>query len=166
MNDATNDMDSIAFTVRGVQATVLVLTCAAIGLGFVIALWLGRSVMKTLGGEPHEAMQAVRRISSGDLTQAINAKYPGSLMTQMEAMRSQLRGMISKLSQEAGRLSSHAVDLASSSNQVAKAAGDGSTSASEMAATVEEMTVSISQVSDNASAAKTSVQRSQQSCRS
>jgi len=118
-----------------------------------LALFLvSRSLIATLGGDPHYAVDMSRRIAAGDLTTEVQVA-PGddqSLLARMKEMQETLRRMINEIVNGAERLSSAAGDLLHTSEEVAQRSNQQSEAASAMAAAVEEMTVSIDQVSHNA----------------
>ena len=124
-------------------------------VGFVLILglmgYLNFSfIIKTLGGDPVVAAQAVSTIAERDLSRAIHTKYRGSLIDRLEDMRVNLSESITKLSEDTKRLVIYAESLASASHQVASSANNGSDNATRMAASAEEMTINISNVSESA----------------
>ena len=126
-----------------------------LGIGGLIAFslfYVGRSIVLTLGGEPHFATEITHRIAYGDLSTDVRLN-PGdktSLLAGMKDMQESLRKLISDITGSAGRLESAAGDLLRASEEVGVRAGQQSESAAAMAAVVEEMTVSIDQVAQNA----------------
>lgn len=122
------------------------------GLIAVSLMLVGRNVLRTLGGDPQEALAVTQRIAAGDLASEIKS-VPGeasSVMAGMLAMQLTLRQMIEDIVDGAEQLSSASEQLLSASEEVAKRSEQQSESASSMAAAVEEMTVSINHVAENA----------------
>ncbi|MBS1189061.1 MAG: methyl-accepting chemotaxis protein [Rhodocyclaceae bacterium] len=125
----------------------------AIGAFIAVSLiLLSRTIIRTLGGEPHYAAEITRRIASGDLTTEVRCQ-PGdseSLLAGIKTMQDTLRAMIGTITANAQEVSSAAAQLLTASQEVSDQARQQSDSAATMAAAVEEMVVSIDQVKDNA----------------
>ncbi|MEY4591493.1 MAG: hypothetical protein RIR18_388 [Pseudomonadota bacterium] len=136
------------------QVARLVVMSFAIGAGIVgtiILIAAMNSILHRLGGEPAEMQLIAQRISSGDLTQDIDAKRDsGSLLASMAQMQAALRSTITQSRMAADQLASAASDLTASSRQVSESSQAQSDATSSMAAAVEQVTVSIRQVTDSA----------------
>ncbi len=140
--------------------SVVVLLGLAISVGLV--LFIRKSLMDRLGGEPAYAVGIAQRIAGGDLGMDI-ALRPGdssSLLATMKAMVEGLRDIVGKVRHVSGQVSQSSRQLAGNSNRVAASSDRQSESAASMAATVEELTVSIDQISDNTRIALESVLQS------
>ena len=113
---------------------------------------VGRNVIKTIGGDPQNALQVTQRISAGDLTSDVLCASgdTNSVLAGMKMMQQTLREMIEEIGQGAEQLSTASNQLLKASEEVASRSRQQSESASSMAAAVEEMTVSIDQVAVNA----------------
>ncbi len=124
----------------------------AVVLGILLAVWIIRSVVRPLGGEPDDARRVVDAIASGDLTVSIpvRAGDEQSLIAAMARMQSSLQRMVSELKANADSVAAAAAQLASSSSQVATATAVQSEAAAAMAAAVQEMTVSVNHVAERA----------------
>jgi len=125
----------------------------AIGAVIVVPLiLLRRSLFRLLGGEPREALAAVRRIAAGDLTAAVPvaAGDTDSLLASMEAMQGQLRAMIGEIIHGADGMSRDAANLLATAEQVLARSQQQSEAAQAIAAAVEQMSVSIDQIAQNA----------------
>jgi len=129
----------------------------------VTLTWVGRSVLKAIGGDPQEVSQVTRRIATGNLSMEVDcAKNDNdSVLAGMKEMQTTLRAMIEEIRLSSGQLSTASSQLLQASEDVANRSQRQSESASAMAAAVEQMTISIDQVSENAREAHTiSVQAS------
>jgi methyl-accepting chemotaxis protein len=136
---------------------------AAIGAGMLggiagailITLWMTRSVLRSLGGEPHEAAAVAQRIAGGDVSTAVTVKAgdTDSLMSALARMRETLHDMITEVATGSTRLASTAADLSSATRQINDSTGTQSDAASSMAAAVEQLTTSIEQVSGHSAEA-------------
>jgi methyl-accepting chemotaxis protein len=113
---------------------------------------VSRSLLRTLGADPIEAVAITQRISTGDLSQEIEVPAGDniSLIANMKHMQSTLRGMIHSVVSDAHTLSSAARQLLREAEHVADQARQQSNAATQMASSMHEMAASIDQVSDNA----------------
>ena len=114
-------------------------------------LLLHRNLSQLLGGEPHEAVEAARRIAAGDLTAQINVGgHQDSLMAAMQHMQESLRSMISDVTSQAAQLSGNAELMMYSAETISSRSQSQSEAAQDIAAAVEEMSASIEQIAQNA----------------
>src|ERR1035437_4601970 len=113
---------------------------------------VGRNVIKTIGGDPQDALKVTQRIAAGDLTSDVScaASDTSSVLAGMKMMQQTLRRMIEEIGLGAEQLSTASDQLLIASEEVASRSLQQSESAASMAAAVEEMTVSIDQVAVNA----------------
>ena len=116
------------------------------GLGFAIA----RGVLRQVGGEPAAAISFMSRVADGDLTGAMPAASPGSMLASMSNMVGAIRAMVAEISQSSTQLTHGAEQISTASREVAVASLHQSDATSSMAAAIEEMTVSINHISDSA----------------
>jgi methyl-accepting chemotaxis protein len=118
----------------------------------VSLILVGRNVLKAIGGDPQQALQAIHRITAGDLSTEVvcTSGDTGSVLSGIKEMQTTLLKMIEEIQQGAEQISAAAEQLMTSSEEVAKRSQQQSESASSIAAAVEEMTASIDRVSENA----------------
>ena len=107
-----------------------------------LGLFILRSTLAQLGGEPAYAADVVTKIAGGDLTVQVITK-PGDTTSMLAA----IAGMRNKLAQIIAEVRSAADSLGSASEEVSATAQSMSQSASEQAASVEETTASMEQMS-------------------
>ncbi|MBI3140643.1 MAG: methyl-accepting chemotaxis protein [Rhodocyclales bacterium] len=153
---AAERAEQVAASAGRARTIMIGLAVLAFLLASGVSLWITRSVMRPLGGEPAEANAVVEKIAQGDLSAPIPVR-PGdsdSLLAHMKRMQESLRDMVTGLKSSADSVAGSAQQLAISSEQVAQATGRQSEAASSMAASVEQMTVSVNHVSDSAAEAR------------
>ena len=154
--DAGIKIDVEAAQAAYVEARMLMFILAgiAIALAIMVTLWVTRSILKQLGGEPDFVADIARKVADGDLTMKVEtrAKDTTSLLFAM-------KGMVEKLSQIIAEVRGAADNLSSASEEVSATAQSMSQSASEQAASVEETSASIEQmtasINQNAENSKT-----------
>jgi methyl-accepting chemotaxis protein len=151
--DADKQFDATrARIISGSLVTALVMLAVLIAL----SLYVSRSIIRQLGGEPHYAMEVSRRIASGDLSTRVEIAdaSPDSLMASIRVMQEQLAQLIRKVLVSAADVSSLAAELAAASSQVSSTASQQSDDTVSVAASIEQLTVSIDIVAGNAQEAE------------
>ncbi len=126
---------------------ILLLAAAVFG---VIAL-IASSVLDQLGGEPEQAMRAMKVVAEGDLSIEVVASKPQSLLAELNLLIRALRTLVGEIKDGAQRIGSASEHIRHSSNNVAAAASNQAGATQDMAAAMEQFTVSIAHISENAS---------------
>lgn len=140
---------SDAFWKRVIQLAAIGLLL--IGLIAALALYIARTVMRQLGGEPRYAASVALTIAEGDLSQSINASTgTESLLGAMSTMQNGLRQMVERVSHASTQLTGSATELSHQMEQISRGAHMTSESTASTAAAVEQMSVSINHISDSA----------------
>jgi methyl-accepting chemotaxis protein len=121
-------------------------------LGFGIAFYIVRDILKTLGGEPEYTRQVVRAIADGDLTieVAVRKGDQSSLIAAVGQMIERLRAVVSDASSASNNVSSGSQQLSAASEQIAQGASEQASAAEEASSSMEEMASNIKQNADNA----------------
>jgi methyl-accepting chemotaxis protein len=129
----------------------LLLMCAGIVAGAVVATIIIRRLLAELGGEPRDVVALASRIAQGNLAEKLQTDHArqGSIVTSMAHMQAELIRLVRHIDGITGKLTVHASELASASEQVAVSAEEQTRAASSMSASVEQLSVSICSVSDN-----------------
>ncbi len=130
---------------------IVLSTCLSIGL----AIYISRSVLRQLGGDPSDVAAVVNTMSAGDFSQQPKDKpEPNSLLANAYQMQTTLRDMIGAVKNQANQVGDMAHSLATSANQIAGNVNRESDAVSSMAAAIEELSVSTSHISDQGANAK------------
>ena len=135
-------------------------------LGAASSLFITRTIMGGIGGEPSYAVEVTRQIADGDLTFSIRTR-PGdetSLLATMKVMQASLKTMITQTRDAAASLTTEAKSLVTTSNDVSDRSVQQSESATSMAAYVHQMNASISQVAQSANIAHTMTNEASELC--
>lgn len=110
-------------------------------MGLLGALWLSLSIMRKIGAEPAAALQAVKMLSVGNMSQPIALRKGDkrSLMAALETMRESLGDIVAQV-----RLNSHSV--ASGSSQIAAGGTDLNRRIQQITDSLEETSSSMAQL--------------------
>lgn len=134
--------------VAGQFALFMVTLCGlAILIGSAIAFQITRQLSRALGGEPNQAAQAVTRIASGDLSMAVRAQHPDSMLAAVSRMQDDLRHLFTDIAQAATDLFHKADQVAQASHNARDASANQADASAASAASIEGMTTSINEVS-------------------
>ncbi|NDY93731.1 methyl-accepting chemotaxis protein [Ideonella livida] len=126
-----------AFALQGLAFTGLMM----LALG-AIGMWLARSVLRQLGGDPQVAAAAVAQIAGGNLSAQLPRATPGSLIDALGHMASSLRQMVGQVR--------HATDsIGTASAEIASGNTDLSQRTEQTASNLEKTASAISQLTGN-----------------
>jgi methyl-accepting chemotaxis protein len=156
LTNARNDADEARGRTLIQQVNLLLLviilsTCLSIGL----AIYISRSVLRQLGGDPNEVAAVVNTMSAGDFSQQPESEpAPDSLLANAYQMQTKLRDMITAVKNQANQVGDMAHSLAISANQISENVNHEADAVSSMAAAIEELSVSTSHISDQGANAK------------
>ncbi|MCB1931368.1 MAG: cache domain-containing protein [Candidatus Accumulibacter sp.] len=147
-------LDDVDLVFRSEAVNSLIIIALVIAILAGVALWIGRSVLRQLGGEPSEASAIALRIAGGDLGQEMHTDrlVKGSLMHSIAQMQSRLRDIIAEIGQLASALGNSAGEISLATDETRRAAEEQANSTSATAASIEELTASINEVAQSAQA--------------
>ena len=135
----------VGMVVIGLMASILLI---------LFALFIIRSILHNLGGDPIYASEVVSRVANGDLATRVQLRAGDD-----SSMLAAINRMITKLSQIMADVRSASDNLSSASEQVSATAQSMSQSATELASSteqssssLEQMTASVNQNAENARA--------------
>jgi methyl-accepting chemotaxis protein len=149
--DESKGLEFIQQVNRLLLAVSILTTFLSIGL----AIYISRSVLRQLGGDPNEVAVVVNTMAAGDFSQQPpRPPQPGSLLANAYQMQTKLRDMISEVKHQANQVGDMAHSLATSANQIDGNVNHESDAVSSMAAAIEELSVSTSHISDQGANAK------------
>lgn len=116
------------------------------------AVFIVRALIAQLGGEPADAVVAVRRIAGGDLTGSHAAldQAPGGILKALSQMCERLQRLVAEIDGSAQALGGSADKLHGRAGKAVAAAERQSETAQGIAAGCEELAVSIAQATENA----------------
>ena len=146
----------IGFFIDDIQAIFWrnAIVMLAVGLVTIVVVTLltrviGRSIIKSLGGEPQYATDVVQAIAAGDLTQIVHVSAnskASSLLGCMKAMQDNLSGMINSIRSASQDIVTASKTLDQQMLHLKRVSEKASESTSSAAAAIEELSVSIDHV--------------------
>lgn len=143
-------VDDIESAFRTDLAINLGVVLVLAGVVFALITLVARSVLHQIGGEPADAVKAMRKVAAGDLRVQLSGSAAGSLLSELGGLITRLRETIAVLAADAERLGAASHQISTTSNAVATSAQEQSDSTQAMAAAMEELTVSVGHISDTA----------------
>ncbi len=135
---------------------LVAMTAVIVVVAVLVSLGVVRSVVKTLGGDPQQASDVVRRVVDGDLTMRVPVK-PGdttSLLAHIDEMQANLRRMMHDIKGTAESVSTASSEIAQGNEDLASRTEEQSSSLVETATSIEQMTATVRQTADSAAQAE------------
>jgi methyl-accepting chemotaxis protein len=117
-----------------------------------LAVYINRSILRSIGGDPGDAAAVANRISDGDLTLHI-ATLPGdnaSLLFAFKRMRDSLTHTIANIKSSADTIATASSEIASGNLDLSSRTEQQAGSLEETASAMEELTATVKQNADNA----------------
>jgi len=145
---------ALAGSERG-GAAMLGASVLALLLLLAVGYFMANGVLRTLGGEPEEALQVVEQIAGGDLRQAIRVKAGDqqSLIAHQGRMQERLRSMLQEVTTAVGQTDGAAQALSETAQRAAASSAATNDATVSIKAAVEQMSASIGVIADNARSA-------------
>ncbi|MDM0118557.1 methyl-accepting chemotaxis protein [Variovorax arabinosiphilus] len=116
----------------------------------VLGLWLVRSIMRQLGGEPAYAAEIAQEVAKGNLAVAV-ALRPGddvSVLAAMDGMRANLAQLVSEVRHSSESIATGAHQIATGNADLSQRTEEQASSLEETSASMEEMNATIKQSVD------------------
>lgn len=98
-------LDTVQAAASNFAVLMLLASAVAILLSVLVSLLIIRKVKATLGAEPEEVAEAIRRLANGDLNQPIETRYPDSVMGILKNALARLGDTITEVRSAAQALS-------------------------------------------------------------
>ena len=143
--DAAHSIASARWVAMGIGAITLV----AVSL---IGIFITRSLMAQLGGEPAYAADVVSKIAEGDMTLTVDTKAgdTSSLLYNLKTMNERLTSIITEVRSSADSLSSASEEVSATAQSLSQSSSEQAASVEETSASMEQMSASVTQNSENA----------------
>lgn len=166
---ANNQTVQTQMTQDGEQARTFILIVGIAGtlLGIGIAWWLGRNILRQLGGEPNHLQTMAERMANGDLSMQLTLRKGDttSLSASMERMIERLKSVVNDVGTSADGLASAAEEVSATSQTLSQGATEQASSVEQTSASVEELNSSIQQNTENAKVTESNANTSAEEAR-
>ncbi len=146
-------LDTVQSAASHFALLMVLASAAAIILSVLVSLLIIRKVKATLGAEPEEVAEAIRRLANGELNQPIETRYPDSVMGLLKNTLARLGDTIAEVRLAAQDLRHSSVTLLSVASDNRRQITLQTSEAEHVAAAITQMAASVSEVSGYASAA-------------
>ena len=125
----------------------------SLALLLLLAVWLLRSILRSISVPLAEAVQVAQRIAQGDLTATFGATHAdetGQLMAALHDMNDNLARMVGSVRQGIEEIDGGASDIASGNSDLSARTESQASSLEQTAAAMVQMTATVRQNADNA----------------
>nr|WP_231423406.1 methyl-accepting chemotaxis protein [Pseudomonas sp. Leaf59] len=148
-----HQLGSVQTAASNFAILMLLASAVAIVLSVLVSLLIIRKVKATLGAEPEEVAEAIRRLAQGDLNQRIETRHPDSVMGILKNALIRLGDTITEVRASAQALRDSSVTLLSAAGDNRQQITLQTSEAQHVAAAITQMAASVNEVSGYASAA-------------
>nr|WP_201018503.1 methyl-accepting chemotaxis protein [Pseudomonas cichorii] len=146
-------LDNVQAAAGGFMLLMVIATAVALLLSIGVSATIIRSVKSTLGAEPAEVAEVIRRLARGDLNQKIESAYPDSVMGTLKTTLGNLAQTINEVRAAAAHVTDSSARLLSTSASNNRQISLQTNEAQHIATAINQMAGSVSQVSGYASQA-------------
>lgn len=143
-----HDLDEVRSVASGFRNLMLLVTGVALVISVTLASMTIRSILATLGAEPDEVAEAIRRLAAGELGQRLNTRYPESVMGVLQQTLLRLLETIKQVNAAAENIASESGHLEEISQSNQRQVQIQSTETEKMALAVERMGGNVDQVAN------------------
>ena len=141
-----HDLDEVRSVAGGFRNLMLLVTGVALVISVTLASMTIRSILATLGAEPDEGAEAIRRLAAGELGQRLNTRYPESVMGVLQQTLLRLLETIKQVNAAASDLAAQSGRLEEISQSNQRQVQIQSAETEKMARAVERMGGNVDQV--------------------
>lgn len=147
------EMEKLVSAIGAIYKALIWSTVLAVGLGFFIAISLGRKITSAIG----EVLTRSEAIASHDLSgaelQVRSEDEIGDLFRAVNKMQLSLSGIVNEVATSAEHLASASEEISASASQQSHGASLQKDQTRQMATAMHEMSVTVQEISENSNAA-------------
>ncbi|MDC7218729.1 MAG: methyl-accepting chemotaxis protein [Spirochaetales bacterium] len=151
INDAGAQNASLAGDrIFGTSLLIIVtLIAVALALGIFLALFISRSIVGQLGGEPNEIMDITRHISEGNLIIDFGDRKTVGVYDNLKIMTEKLNGVLSGIKGSSAQVNSASGQISSSAQSISSGTAEQASSMEQVSSSIEELDANITQNTAN-----------------
>ena len=131
----------------GESAAIVLALALALGL---LGVWISRSILKQLGGEPTLLNTITEQIAQGDLAAAIPVTDKDSVMSGIAAMRESVVQIVTRVREGSESVATASAEIAQGNHDLSARTEQQASALEETAASMEELGSTVRQNADNA----------------
>lgn len=154
----SKDVDFVRDTASHFALLIALVTAIAVVIGVIASLLIINGIKSTLGAEPHEVAQLIRRLASGELNDPINTRYPNSVMGALKTTTTHLSATITQVRSVALELMGSSSQLRASSDSNSEQMRLQTSETERMATAISQMNATVHEVAGYASQAANATQ--------
>ena len=111
-------------TISGFLSNSMIITIIAFVVAILLALYISKLIISSLGGEPKDAVKIVNSIAHGNLNTKIDTKYKDSMLYSLKEMQNRLKEIVSEVIESSRELETSAKEVTNASNNANKLANE------------------------------------------
>jgi len=146
-------MDDVDAEVRAALARNLAIAAALLavigGLGYAIA----RGVLRQIGGDPAQALEAMAAVARGDLSTQVRGAAPGSVLDGLATMIRELRETVAQVRVSTDSIATASGQIAAGNHDLSARTEQTASNLQETASAMEELTGTVAHTAGSASKA-------------
>ncbi|RZO10765.1 methyl-accepting chemotaxis protein [Pseudomonas moorei] len=146
-------LDSVQAAASNFAVLMVLASAIAILLSILVSIIIIKYVKSTLGAEPEDVANAIRRLADGELNQSIYTVHPESVMGILKNALIKLSDTFTEVRMAAQELRHSSVTMLTASTDNRQQINLQTSEAQHIATAINQMAASVSQVSSFASAA-------------
>ncbi len=140
------DIEQVRDIAGGFRMLILLLTLVAVALSVMVSLLIIRSLKSTLGAEPDQVRQVIRRLAEGELNQRLETDYPDSVMGALKDTFARLSDTLNSAGRAAGELTLASDQLRETSDNNSRQIRLQAQETEQMATAVNQMASTVNEV--------------------
>lgn len=152
------DITAVRAEAGGFQRLIFIVTGIAVLLSALVSVLIIRQIKSTLGAEPHQVAEAIRRLSNGELNHPIDTPYPDSVMGALKDTLAHLGETITQVRAAADELTHSSAQLLATSANNSQQIRVQASETEQMAAAINEMAATVGEVANYAASASSATQ--------
>lgn len=111
-------------TISDFLSNSMIITIIAFVVAILLALYISKLIISSLGGEPKDAVKIVNSIAHGNLNTKIDTKYKDSMLYSLKEMQDRLKEIVSEVIESSKELETSAKEVTNASNNANKLANE------------------------------------------